>query len=109
MAGRYDSNYGSTVISSIPLEEYCSHEWDDGKVTISPSCENTGKKEYTCTKCNETKIETIPALGHEWKEWEIWAEKEESGRCLLEFAKEVCYTVSITYRKQGGAQNGKEF
>ena len=71
LAGRYDSNYGSTVISSIPLEEYCSHEWDDGKVTISPSCENTGKKEYTCTKCNETKIETIPALGHEWKEWEI--------------------------------------
>lgn len=70
LRGRYDSNYGSTVISSIPLEEYCSHEWDDGKVTISPSCENEGEKEYTCTKCNETKIETIPALGHEWKEWE---------------------------------------
>ena len=46
---------------------------------------------------------------NKWKEWGIWAEKEESGRCLLEFAKEVCYTVSITYRKQGGAQNGKEF
>lgn len=70
LRGRYDSNYGSTVISSIPLEEYCSHEWDDGKVTIAPSCENEGEKEYTCTKCNETKIETIPALGHEWKEWE---------------------------------------
>lgn len=69
MRGRYDSNYGSTVISSIPLKEYCSHEWDGGKDTIAPSCENEGEKEYTCTKCNETKIETISALGHEWKEW----------------------------------------
>lgn len=67
---RYDTNYGSTVISSVPLKEYCSHNWDAGKETTEPSCENAGKMTYTCTICGETKTEEIAALGHIWGDWQ---------------------------------------
>ena len=40
------------------------HQWDEGKVTTAPTCENAGVKTYTCTVCNETKTEAIAATGH---------------------------------------------
>ena len=39
------------------------HAWDNGKVTKQPTATETGIKTYTCTRCNETKTETIPATG----------------------------------------------
>ena len=49
----------------------CEHQWNDGVVTTEPSCESVGVKTYTCTKCNETKTETIPAVGHKWNDGEV--------------------------------------
>lgn len=68
--GRYDSGV-STVISSSPLAEYCSHEWDEGVVTTKPSCENPGETTYTCALCEKTRTEKIPALGHNWSDWQV--------------------------------------
>ena len=39
------------------------HAWDSGKVTKQPTATETGVRTYTCTRCNETKTETIPATG----------------------------------------------
>ena len=39
------------------------HAWDSGKVTKQPTETETGVRTYTCTRCNETKTETIPATG----------------------------------------------
>ena len=39
------------------------HAWDSGKVTKQPTATETGIKTYTCTRCNATKTETIPATG----------------------------------------------
>ena len=39
------------------------HAWDNGKVTKEPTETETGVKTYTCTRCGETKTETIPATG----------------------------------------------
>ena len=36
------------------------HAWDSGKVTKQPTETETGVKTYTCTRCGETKTETIP-------------------------------------------------
>ncbi len=36
------------------------HAWDNGKVTKEPTETETGVKTFTCTRCGETKTETIP-------------------------------------------------
>jgi hypothetical protein len=43
------------------------HTWDNGTITTAPTCTKAGKKTYSCTKCDVTKIEPIPATGHSWK------------------------------------------
>ena len=43
------------------------HTWDSGTVTTAPTCTKEGEKTYSCTKCDATKIEPIPATGHSWK------------------------------------------
>ena len=53
------------VTLSNPLGE---HSWDNGKVTKEDSCTEDGEKTYTCTVCNTTKTEVIPATGHQHKE-----------------------------------------
>lgn len=39
------------------------HAWDDGTVTTRPTQTSTGEMTYTCTRCNETRVERIPAIG----------------------------------------------
>jgi len=39
------------------------HAWDNGKVTKEPTETESGVKTFTCTRCGETKTETIPATG----------------------------------------------
>ena len=39
------------------------HAWDGGKVTKQPTATETGVRTYACTRCHETKTETIPAGG----------------------------------------------
>ena len=39
------------------------HAWDNGKVTKPATEAETGVKTFTCTRCGETKTETIPATG----------------------------------------------
>ena len=37
-----------------------THTWDNGIVTTPATCVSQGTKTYTCTVCNETKVEEIP-------------------------------------------------
>ena len=43
------------------------HTWNSGTVTTAPTCTKAGEETYSCTKCDATKIEPIPATGHSWK------------------------------------------
>ena len=43
------------------------HTWNSGTITTAPTCTKAGEKTYSCTKCDATKIEPIPATGHSWK------------------------------------------
>ena len=38
------------------------HSWDSGTVTKEPTATETGIRTYACTRCNETKTESIPAV-----------------------------------------------
>ena len=62
-AGTKCSVCGATLsgMEEIPAT---GHQWDEGKVTTAPTCENAGVKTYTCTVCNEPKTEAIAATGH---------------------------------------------
>ncbi len=42
------------------------HVFDDGVVTKSPSCTDTGLITYTCTVCGMNETGEIPATGHNW-------------------------------------------
>ena len=41
------------------------HAWDNGKVTKPATEAEDGVKTFTCTRCGETRTETIPKLTHE--------------------------------------------
>ena len=43
------------------------HTWDNGTITIAPTCTKAGERTYTCTECGATKTEPIDATGHSWK------------------------------------------
>ena len=43
----------------------CDHTWTETGRT-EPTCTTAGKVTSTCSKCNQTKTETIPATGHSW-------------------------------------------
>lgn len=46
-----------TVKASTPV---CEHDWGNGVVTLRPTTVDTGIREFTCSKCEEVKEETIP-------------------------------------------------
>ena len=48
-------------------DSYAGHDWDNGAITTSATCEGEGVKTYTCTTCKATKTEEVPATGHHLK------------------------------------------
>ena len=40
------------------------HSWNEGVITTAPTCKDKGVKTFTCTVCNTTKTEDVPAKGH---------------------------------------------
>lgn len=52
------STCGHAVVSGK-----AEHTWNDGEVTTAATCGTPGVKTFTCTVCNATKTEEIPATG----------------------------------------------
>ena len=60
------SAWGFKVTGVQSVKPDCAHILDKGTITREPSCETTGEKTFTCTKCGEIiRREEIPALGHQ--------------------------------------------
>ena len=49
----------------------CTHQYDDGKVTTSATCERTGVKTFTCKKCGDTRTETIEKTSHQYDDGKV--------------------------------------
>ena len=45
------------------------HTWDEGRITVEPTCETEGETVFTCTACGATRTETIEPLEHLFSEW----------------------------------------
>ena len=50
----------------IEIKEHKTHSWDSGKITKPATCTEAGEKTFTCTLCETTRTEEIPATGHTW-------------------------------------------
>ena len=64
-AGRVDticSNCGE-VVSTRELPPTGAHVWDNGVVTTAPTETTPGVRTFTCSGCDQTRTETIPATG----------------------------------------------
>ena len=57
---------GQTRASKITVyvEAMCDHSWGEWETTKTPNCTEAGEQTATCSKCNETKIQSIDATGH---------------------------------------------
>ena len=66
-AGITSTNANLKVVNqedALYLRALDYHVYDDGKVTTTPGCTDTGVLTYTCIYCGETKTESIDATGH---------------------------------------------
>ena len=54
----------NTKLNSGETIEKKAHTWDEGKITKNATCTEKGIKTFTCTVCESTRIEEIPATGH---------------------------------------------
>ncbi len=48
--------------------ELAEHVWDEGRITVEPTCTKNGQKVLTCTVCGKTKEFAVSPLGHSYAE-----------------------------------------
>lgn len=94
----------------------CNHQWTETGTTPA-TCTVPGSRTLTCSLCNETKTETIPALGHKWViRQEVKNEYDENGNQIQEgytiWECSVCgeqqKTTDGTAPPGGGSGTGSE-
>ncbi|MBQ4417858.1 MAG: hypothetical protein IJT41_05325 [Clostridia bacterium] len=61
---------GHKRICSVCKEEDTAPHYYDVTVLDPPTCTESGKTQYTCTVCNYSFYEDVPALGHSFRNWE---------------------------------------
>ena len=87
--------------SGVPEHE---HVYDNGTVTVEPTCHSLGEKTYKCTfeGCEQTKTESIQMLEHNWNDGVVTkpATCTETGTKLYTCKNEGCgQTREITLDK----------
>ncbi len=66
----------ATCAHTSEKTDVATHSWNEGEVTTPATEEADGVKTYTCTVCGQTKIEAIPALGHEHTYATEWSKND---------------------------------
>ena len=62
----------------------CEHTWSETSTTPA-TCTLSGSKLLTCSKCQQTKTEIIPALGHDWQvKQSVTTEYDDTGQLVQE-------------------------
>lgn len=89
---------------SKPVDpETCTHEWEETDRT-DPTCILAGSAEYTCSKCEKTKTETLPKLGHTWEvKQSVQTSYDENGEILTQgFTIYRCTICGEEYKTEAG-------
>lgn len=53
-------------LTSCGGDSSCSHTYGNWTVSKKATCEETGEKTRTCTKCGDVQKKEIPAMGHNY-------------------------------------------
>ena len=61
--GKHCSRCNEVLVKQEPVPAL-GHKWDEGVITKEPSCTETGVKTFTCSRCSDTKTETINKTEH---------------------------------------------
>lgn len=64
MDNRFKGAYSHLIISPVPINEYCNHQWSGWSVLKEPSCTEKGVQTRTCSVCGTADNQDIAALGH---------------------------------------------
>ena len=60
----------------------CVHDWQETNTTPA-TCTVPGSKLQTCSKCQQTKKEALPALGHDWQvKQTVTTEYDDTGQLI---------------------------
>ena len=60
-----------TTGKTVPVGEPLGHDWDEGTVTIKPTCDKDGIRTFTCKRDkNHTYTKAEPATGHSFTKYE---------------------------------------
>ncbi|MCD8119820.1 MAG: C-type lectin domain-containing protein [Lachnospiraceae bacterium] len=91
-----------------------AHTWDEGNVTIEPTCIEEGVMTYTCSVCGETKTEAIAATGHTWDEGVMTQESTTETEGVMTYICTVCgetctaFIAALEFEQEGGGENTGE-
>ena len=67
------------------------HSWDNGKITLQPSCAYYGEKEFTCAACNGIFLDYIQPTGkHTWRRDQIITEPTCTQPGVASYLCSVC-------------------
>ena len=75
---------GSGSETPVDPPAACEHTWTETSTTPA-TCTMPGSKLFTCSKCQQTKTETVPALGHDWQvKQSVTTEYDDTGQLVQE-------------------------
>ena len=85
-----------------------NHTWDNGKVTKEADCGSIGIRTFTCTKCGETREETIPiTASHSFGPWQEYKQATESEPGMSRRVCTVCGLVETGVNANTAVITGK--
>lgn len=95
---------GSENPTPGPGPEGCDHSWTEISRT-DPTCGTPGKVTSTCSKCNQIKIDPIPATGHSWVvDRTVQTTYDEQGNLLQQgYTIYSCTVCGEQYKDMEGA------
>lgn len=77
--------------------DFSDHAWNDGVVSVEPTCHSKGERTFTCTICEQIKVEEIPTTNHNFET--TWSKNETHHwhKCLNEGCTEIDGKAAHTY------------
>lgn len=95
----YDETYhwhAATCGHDDEVADKQAHTFGEGKITAQPTCTDAGTVRYECDECGYYYTQEIPATGHNWGEWEKYANAVIPELGMRELERRTCSTCGET-------------
>ncbi len=81
----------------------CDHDWQASDGAL-PTCTRPGSAAYVCSKCQQTKKDPLPALGHDWQvKQTVTTEYDDTGQLVQQgYTIFECSRCKEQYKSEDG-------